>query len=94
MEAIQKQHPKTEIYIYTGDVEYSPTEILQRVKQRFDIDIPATVQFVYLHRRKYLEAAMYPYFTLLGQSLGSMVLGFEALLSYVPGDLVFFKNNF
>lgn len=31
---------------------------------------------------------MYPYFTLLGQSLGSIYLGFEALAQLNPGNLV------
>jgi hypothetical protein len=33
------------------------------------------VKFVYLYQRKWVEAQMYPRFTLLGQSLGSMYLG-------------------
>jgi len=33
------------------------------------------LEFVYLHRRKWVEAEMYPYLTLLGQSLGSVWLG-------------------
>lgn len=39
---------------------------------------------------------MYPYFTLLGQSLGSMILGFEALDCLQPGKNkpVFFICNF
>ena len=58
------------------------------------------LQFVYLHKRRfaffrfgiiylhtvyrYVEAKYYPHFTMLGQSLGSLVLGVEALLSFVP----------
>lgn len=40
---------------------------------------------------------MYPYFTLLGQSLGSIWLGIEALNSFVPGKILFhiyFNNCF
>ena len=33
------------------------------------------IEFVYLHRRKWVEAEMWPMFTLLGQSLGSVFLG-------------------
>ena len=33
------------------------------------------LEFVYLHRRRWVEAEMYPYLTLLGQSLGSIWLG-------------------
>jgi alpha-1,2-mannosyltransferase len=43
---------------------------------RFDMSISSEkLRFVYLHQRKYVEAAMYPYFTMLGQSLGSLILG-------------------
>ena len=42
------------------------------------------MEFVFLERRKWVEASPYPYFTLLGQSLGSLVLGFEALMKFVP----------
>lgn len=47
---------------------------------------PVPINFVYLRRRKWIEAKMYPYFTLLGQSLGSLYLGMEALSSYQPGE--------
>ena len=33
------------------------------------------VRFIYLYKRKWVEAVMYPRFTLLGQSLGSLYLG-------------------
>lgn len=33
------------------------------------------LEFVYLHRRRWVEAEMFPHFTLLGQSLGSIWLG-------------------
>lgn len=46
------------------------------------------IDFVFLRRRRWVEAASYPYFTMLGQSLGSVVLGFEALSSFVP-DIYF-----
>lgn len=73
------------IVIYTGDLDASPEEILKRAEQRFNIKLTDPVQFVYLRRRRWVEADMYPYFTLLGQSLGSIVLGAEALAAFVPG---------
>lgn len=36
---------------------------------------------------------MYPYFTLLGQSLGSIWLGIEALNSLLPGDIKFIDTS-
>jgi len=46
------------------------------------------LEFVYLHKRSYVEAKMYPYFTMLGQSLGSLILGIEALSNCAP-DIFF-----
>ena len=39
---------------------------------------------MYLNKRKWVEAKPYPFLTLLGQSLGSLVLGLEALWKFVP----------
>lgn len=82
--AVNTVYPKVKIVIYTGDLEVSPVEIIKRAKQRFNITLPNNLEFVYLHRRKWVEAENYPYFTLLGQSLGSIILGFEALRLFQP----------
>lgn len=42
------------------------------------------VEFIFLRHRGWVEACKYPCFTLLGQSLGSVVLGWEAIIGYVP----------
>jgi len=74
--------------IYTGDVDASREEILELARQRFNIclprDGPDQVHFAFLQRRMWVEASRYPFFTLLGQSLGSLVLGLEALLTFIP----------
>lgn len=82
--AINTAYPKVKIVIYTGDLDVSPEEIIKRAKQRFNITLPNNLEFIYLHRRKWVEAENYPYFTLLGQSLGSIVLGIEALRLFQP----------
>lgn len=83
--ALHNTYPKYKIYIYTGDVDASPSEIIKRAHQRFNIVLPEkAITFVYLYRRKFVEANLYPYFTLLGQSVGSMILGVEALMSFQP----------
>lgn len=78
-------YPNVKIVIYTGDVNASPEEIIKRVETRLDIRLLREVEFVYLRRRKWLEHQRYPYLTLLAQSLGSLIVGFEALLLYLPG---------
>ncbi|KAK9874479.1 hypothetical protein WA026_002827 [Henosepilachna vigintioctopunctata] len=84
LELLQKRYPKAEFYIYTGDIHVTPVEILQNVKKTMNIDIEDTIKFVYLTKRAWIEAVKYPYFTLLGQAFGSMILGFEALKKCTP----------
>ena len=47
-----------------------------------------TIKHPDLCRRSWVEAERYPYFTMLGQSFGSLVLATEALLSFVPSIYV------
>ena len=84
--AIQKRFPAIKIVIYTGDVNSAPDQIITRARERFNLELPNTnqLEFIYLHRRKWVEADMFPRFTLLGQSLGSVWLGVEALEKCVP----------
>lgn len=86
------RYPKAEYYVYTGDVEVTPIEILDKVRNRLNVKLDKDVKFIYLHRRKWVEADKYPYFTLLGQALGSIYLGFEALSLFNPGELYKFSN--
>nr|CAG4640919.1 EOG090X07J8 [Eulimnadia texana] len=71
------------LVIYTGD-SVPGDQIIREAKQRFNVHINENVQFCHLKKRRWVEAACYPFFTLLGQSLGSVVLGFEALWKLVP----------
>lgn len=82
--AVQTMYPTCKVVIYTGDLEASPDEIINRVKQRLEIELPRPVEFIYLHQRGWVEAENYPTFTMLGQSLGSLVLGMEALNAFLP----------
>lgn len=74
--------------IYTGDVTATRQEILQKARERFNIVLPKTdknsLEFVFLKTRKCVEPKPYPYFTMMFQSLGSIVLGIEAMWKYVP----------
>lgn len=71
--------------MYTGDVDATPRDILKKAQNRFNVKISESdVHFVVLRRRGWVVAERYPYFTMLGQSLGSMVLGMEAALKYPP----------
>lgn len=78
------RYPSIHIVVYTGDTDATPEEITHRARQRFNITLQRPVTFVFLSRRRWVEAYMYPHLTLLGQSLGSVFLGWEALWKCVP----------
>ena len=82
--ALQTRYDFVKCIVYTGDVMDKPEEIIERAKQRFNIDIKRHVHFVYLNKRPWVTAERYPVLTLLGQSFGSIVLGIEALWNFTP----------
>lgn len=83
IKAIQLTHPDVRCIVYTGDA-ISDEAFYERTRNTFGITLPRTVEFVRLKRRAWVEAERYPYFTMLGQSVGSMVLGLEALWRFNP----------
>ncbi|KAF9968975.1 asparagine-linked glycosylation protein [Actinomortierella ambigua] len=81
---IQERYPRVVSVVYTGDTE-SKEEIITKVKSRFNIELdPNMLEFEYLKHRKWVEGTQWPRFTLLGQSLGSIWLAWEALNKVVP----------
>jgi alpha-1,2-mannosyltransferase len=63
-------------------------------KARFEIVLsPSTLHFVYLQSRNLVEDSTWPWFTLLGQSIGSMYLAWEAMSILIP-DLYIGRCNF
>lgn len=89
IKSLEEQHSKNAPYhvlVYTGDNDASPSEILSRAEARFGISFTSEmpIEFVYLKKRDWVLASRYRRFTLLGQSLGSMVLAFEALQLALP----------
>jgi len=84
---LKKYKNDIQIVIYTGDIDSRPEEILQHVKQHFDIDIEIykySISFIYLRSRFLLEKKYYKICTLLGQNIGSIIVGFEALIRFIP----------
>ncbi|GAM21874.1 hypothetical protein SAMD00019534_050490 [Acytostelium subglobosum LB1] len=79
VKSIQDEYPHVKCVVYTGDT-VSDQQIYDKIKNQFDIHLNRdNLEFVRLHQRRFVEASMYPRFTLVGQSLGSMLLGWEAL---------------
>ncbi|KAG2125816.1 glycosyltransferase family 4 protein [Suillus clintonianus] len=83
--ATQRAHPNCVSLVYTGDVDATKEQIIAQVEARFDISLdPNSLHFVFLKKRRLVEDAAWPRFTLLGQSLGSMILAWEALAQVIP----------
>ncbi|NXO02406.1 ALG11 mannosyltransferase, partial [Rhinopomastus cyanomelas] len=82
--ALQKKYRNVTCVVYTGDRDVTGEEIVEGAFRRFNIKLTHPVKFVFLEKRYLVEASLYPHFTLLGQSLGSVFLGWEALLQCVP----------
>ncbi|KAJ5130738.1 Glycosyl transferase family 1 [Penicillium bovifimosum] len=87
--ATQTRWPKAICAIYTGDHEVNKATMLERVEHRFNIHLHApNVVLLYLTTRKYVLSSSYPYMTLLGQSLGSLVVAYDAFTLLVPDVFV------
>jgi len=85
--ATQTRFPRALCVVYTGDHDASKDQILANARTRFNISLnPARIAFLYLRTRKYVLASNYPHFTLLGQSLGSLALGWDAF-QLLPPDI-------
>ena len=82
--ALHRRYDFVKCVVFTGDVNCTRHEIIKKAKERFNIDLTRNVHFVYLNRRNWVTAKRYPILTLLGQSLGSIVLGLEALWKFTP----------
>ncbi|KXS97832.1 hypothetical protein AC578_10528 [Pseudocercospora eumusae] len=87
--ATQQRYPKALCVVYTGDHDASREQILSNVRNRFNIHLnPARVVFLYLTTREMVLATKWPYFTLLGQSIGSLWLGWDAMTLLAPDIFV------
>nr|XP_057907534.1 GDP-Man:Man(3)GlcNAc(2)-PP-Dol alpha-1,2-mannosyltransferase isoform X2 [Doryrhamphus excisus] len=82
--ALQQRYSHMDFVVYTGDLDVLPHEIVDGARRRFNIVLPRAVDFVFLRHRLLVEPNLFPHFTLLGQSLGSIFLGWEALTEFVP----------
>ncbi|ODV94118.1 hypothetical protein PACTADRAFT_24013, partial [Pachysolen tannophilus NRRL Y-2460] len=75
---------KNIVLIYTGDEE-SPKDILINVERRFGYKFnPKRIVFIYLYKRYLIEPSTWPYFTLIGQAIGTLLLCYEALSNVCP----------
>lgn len=83
--ATQQRWPQAACVVYSGDHEVDKHAMIQKARSSFGISLnPATVHISYLSTRHLVLANTYPYFTLLGQSLGSLALAYDAFSSVTP----------
>jgi len=89
IKSVQREHPGVHCIVYTGDLGVSAGEILDQAARRFGVSLrPEIIEFVFLRRRRWVEASTWRRLTLLGQSLGSVGLALEALCEFVPDVVV------
>ncbi|KIW05177.1 uncharacterized protein PV09_03726 [Verruconis gallopava] len=87
--ATQLRWPEAVCVVYTGDHDANKTQIITRVQDRFNITLNlCTLHFLYLSARHWVLASSWPRFTLLGQSIGSIVLALDAFNLLVPDVFV------
>ncbi|KAL6623509.1 hypothetical protein ACP70R_033388 [Stipagrostis hirtigluma subsp. patula] len=82
--AVQELRPGLPCAVFTGDADASPEALAARALDRFGVRLLRPPQVVHLNKRKWIEASTYPHFTMIGQSLGSVYLAWEALLKFTP----------
>ncbi|KAK4098241.1 glycosyltransferase family 4 protein [Parathielavia hyrcaniae] len=87
--ATQQRWPRAKCVVYTGDHGVSKDAMLSRVKNRFNIHLhPPTINFLYLTTRHWVLASTWPRLTLAGQSLGSLILAWDAFSLLVPNIFI------
>ncbi|WOL06643.1 GDP-Man:Man(3)GlcNAc(2)-PP-Dol alpha-1,2-mannosyltransferase-like [Canna indica] len=83
VKAVQEENPDLDCAIFTGD-DASPQSLAARALDRFGVKLLRPPLVVRLYRRKWIEEHTYPHFTMIGQSLGSVYLSWEALQKFTP----------
>ncbi|PKA56957.1 GDP-Man:Man(3)GlcNAc(2)-PP-Dol alpha-1,2-mannosyltransferase [Apostasia shenzhenica] len=81
--AVQDENADLDCVVYTGD-DASPETLSARALDRFGVHLHRPPLVVRLYRRRWVEEKTYPRFTMIGQSLGSVYLSWEALCKFTP----------
>ncbi|KAL5963949.1 GDP-Man:Man 3 GlcNAc 2 PP-Dol alpha-12-mannosyltransferase [Taenia solium] len=92
------QHrPHLLIFIYTNDSDCltAPSFVFRHVRNTFDIVVKdeTRIHFVPLRSEPLLRPVFYPFLTLAGQAIGSLIAGFEALVR-LPSDVYLDTTGF
>ncbi|KAK9279254.1 hypothetical protein L1049_012932 [Liquidambar formosana] len=84
VKAFQEESPDLDCVVYTGDHDASRQSLMGRAIDRFGVKLLYPPKVVHLYKRKWIEETTYPHFTMIGQSLGSVYLSWEALCKFTP----------
>ncbi|CAA7028910.1 unnamed protein product [Microthlaspi erraticum] len=84
VKAIQEETPDLDCVVFTGDHDSSSDSLARRAVDRFGVHLLFPPKVIHLNKRKWIEERTYPHFTMIGQSLGSVYLAWEALRKFTP----------
>ncbi|GJQ12314.1 hypothetical protein GpartN1_g4105.t1 [Galdieria partita] len=82
-----EKFPTCKIIIYTAE-QTTVDALTDKVYKQFGIRVLPKFSLVFLESAFLLEPKEYPWFTLLGQAIGSMFVAIEALLRYTPNCFI------
>jgi len=89
IDTILKRYNNFNITIYVKKTELSKKQILEKVKNQFNLDIEESrINFVELFTWKLTVAETYPVLRLLLQNVGAAITGLEALIKFKPDIFV------
>lgn len=83
VKCLQANYPNYNYYIYTGDL-INEEQLILNVERSFKIKLLKPIKCIQIKSRFVIEAKNYKVFTLLGQSLSSIILAIEALFKLNP----------
>lgn len=84
---LDKSNDRIQVIIYTGDCPSIAEDIFRSIKEDFDIDLEvhqSSMTFIRLYSRFLLDEKNYKVLSLLGSNIGSIIVGFEALVRFIP----------
>eukprot|EP00963_Diacronema_lutheri_P006356 scaffold544_cov320-Pavlova_lutheri.AAC.70 len=87
VQAVQSDLPNAVVHLYSGD-DADAEELRKRAIEVFGVEIHRPVHVVRLKLRRLVQAETYPRFTMIGQAVGSILLGLEAIFKLTPAVFI------
>ncbi|OTF82885.1 GDP-Man:Man(3)GlcNAc(2)-PP-Dol alpha-1,2-mannosyltransferase-like protein, partial [Euroglyphus maynei] len=87
IKALHQQYPHHSYFIYSDRYNLEQSMIVRKASQTFKLDLDVermNVHFIQLRLCGLLLAKYYPVFTLLGQNVGSLIVGLESMIRCPP----------